>query len=128
MKINPVVSLISTLLISFGIIFLGTSNFQFQYDKLIPQIVLFENQVSIQNDRQVNESTSKIQEIETINEPNIEVSSEYPENEINQKIEKDIENLRFIRVLTKLTHPHLMALCKIVSFSLVFSPFLPLTI
>ena len=50
MKINPVVSLISTLLISFGIIFLGTSNFQFQYDKLIPQNVLFENQVSIQND------------------------------------------------------------------------------
>lgn len=91
MKINPVVSLISTLLISFGIIFLGTSNFQFQYDKLIPQNVLFENQVSIQNDSQDNESTSKIQEIETINEPNIEVSSEDLENEVTQKIEKDKE-------------------------------------
>ena len=86
MKINPVVSLISTLLISFGIIFLGTSNFQFQYNQLIPQNVLFENQISIQNDIQDNESISKIQEIETINEPNIEVSSEDLENEVTQKI------------------------------------------
>ena len=74
MKINPVVSLFSTLLVSFGIIFLGTSNFQFQYDKLITQNVLFENQVSIQNDSQDNESTSKIQEIEKNNYKTIQQS------------------------------------------------------
>ena len=89
MKINPVVSLFSTLLVSFGIIFLGTSNFQFQYVQLIPQNVLVEDQVSMQKDSQDNESSSKIQKIETINEPNIEVSSEYQEKEANQKIEED---------------------------------------
>ena len=89
MKINPVVSLFSTLLVSFGIIFLGTSNFQFQYVQLIPQNVLVEDQVSMQKDSQDNESSSKIQKIETINEPNIEVSSEYEEKEADQKIEED---------------------------------------
>ena len=89
MKINPVVSLFSTLLVSFGIIFLGTSNFQFQYVQLIPQNVLVEDQVSMQKDSQNNESSSKIQKIETINEPNIEVSSEYEEKEADQKIEED---------------------------------------
>ena len=89
MKINPVVSLFSTLLLSFGIIFLGSSNFQFQYDQLIPQNVLVEDQISMQKDNQDNESSSKIQKIETINEPNIEVSSEYQEKEANQKIEED---------------------------------------
>ena len=89
MKINPVVSLFSTLLVSFGIIFLGTSNFQFQYVQFIPQNVLVEDQVSMQKDSQDNESSSKIQKIETINEPNIEVSSEYQEKEANQKIEED---------------------------------------
>tara|TARA_Y100000748_G_scaffold267954_1_gene239192 strand:+ start:1458 stop:2405 length:948 start_codon:yes stop_codon:yes gene_type:complete len=89
MKINPVVSLFSTLLLSFGIIFLGSSNFQFQYYQLIPQNVSVEDQISMQKDSQDNESSSKIQKIETINEPNIEVSSEYQEKEANQKIEED---------------------------------------
>tara|TARA_Y100000741_G_scaffold320410_1_gene268952 strand:+ start:1458 stop:2405 length:948 start_codon:yes stop_codon:yes gene_type:complete len=89
MKINPVVSLFSTLLLSFGIIFLGSSNFQFQYYQLIPQNVLVEDQISMQKDSQDNEPSSKIQKIETINEPNIEVSSEYQEKEANQKIEED---------------------------------------
>ena len=43
----------------------------------------------MQKDSQDNESSSKIQKIETINEPNIEVSSEYQEKEANQKIEED---------------------------------------
>jgi len=43
----------------------------------------------MQKDSQDNESSSKIQKIETINEPNIEVSSEYEEKEANQKIEED---------------------------------------
>ena len=63
MKINPVVSLFSTLLLSFGIIFLGSSNFQFQYYQLIPQNVLVEDQISMQKDSQDNEPSSKIQKI-----------------------------------------------------------------
>ena len=89
MKANPVVTLFSTLIISFGIIFLATSTFQFPYNQLKPENIILESQISTQKDSQNNESISKIQEIETINEPNIEVSSEYIEKEVTQEIEKD---------------------------------------